>query len=379
MASRAEADSALHRSSKRGRPLASRRRRHGIFLRHRAHHDRRPHWKTSAGHAQDSHRHQPRGGDLLRAVRLAYLIEDAFGEDMPLSALFEAQTVVGLAALMRIRASARTTSVDRHPSLVVIRHGTSARPLFIVPGGHGGPVEVALYSRLLRPLEGGRAIYCLRTPGFEESGPHSATVSGIAEAHLKAMRSVQLQGPYLVMGECAGGAVAFEIAQQLLERDQTAASLVLLDSWCPSAAGEFHYRWVERPLFVLKDRLRILKSASADLSGVIRGHIEALQRLPLRQRRRQLLDAIESLFRITKNWGVRLTQIEAPELDQNPDREKAYVRTLMRYRPRTYPGRVTLIATEFFLAAGHRRRLAIRCGRRIGRSRSSRRSRVLPE
>ncbi len=64
------------------------------------------------------------------------------------------------------------------------------------------------------------------------------------------MRSVQLQGPYLVMGECAGGAVAFEIAQQLLERDQTAASLGLLDGWCPSAAGEFHYRWVERPLFL---------------------------------------------------------------------------------------------------------------------------------
>ncbi len=173
MASRAEADSALHRSSSADGHW------HRVggdigFFSASAHHDRRPHWKTSAGHAQDSHRHQPenllgsidRGGDLLCAVRLAYLIEDAFGEDMPLSALFEAQTVVGLAALMRIRASARTTSVDRHPSLVVIRHGTSARPLFIVPGGHGGPVEVALYSRLLRPLEGGRAIYCLRDSWF---------------------------------------------------------------------------------------------------------------------------------------------------------------------------------------------------------------------
>lgn len=292
------------------------------------------------------------GVDSLRAVELAHRIEEEFGSVLPLNALFEAQTVAELAVLLREAMTTVPEPDARHPALIVIRRGSTVQPVFIVPGGHGGMVEMTLYARLMRPLKGGRAVYCLRGPTWEGNKPGAMHVEELATSHLQAVRSVQPRGPYVLMGECAGGAVAFEMAQQLIRQRETVAALVLLDSWCPSAAGERHYRWIERPWFILKDRLSLAGAAWKDLSGVARGHVRAFQSLPWRCRHEQVKDAVESLTRIAGNWAARLIVLETCEQGQTVAAQRAYVRTLMRYRPRPFPGRVTLIASEQSLRQG---------------------------
>lgn len=55
------------------------------------------------------------------------------------------------------------------------------------------------------------------------------TLEDIAAAHIKAMRVVQSEGPYLLGGWCNGGLVAFEIARQLRAEGQAVDLLVLMD------------------------------------------------------------------------------------------------------------------------------------------------------
>ena len=60
------------------------------------------------------------------------------------------------------------------------------------------------------------------------------TVEELAADCVKEMRMVQPKGPYIVGGHCFGGAIAFEIAQQLQAEGQKVASLILIDAYRPA-------------------------------------------------------------------------------------------------------------------------------------------------
>ncbi len=51
----------------------------------------------------------------------------------------------------------------------------------------------------------------------------------MATAHIKSMRAVQPEGPYLLGGWCNGGLVAYEMARQLHAAGQTVDMLLLMD------------------------------------------------------------------------------------------------------------------------------------------------------
>jgi len=55
------------------------------------------------------------------------------------------------------------------------------------------------------------------------------TIEAIAAAYIKAMRVVQPEGPYLLGGFCAGGLIAYEVAQQLRAEGQEVDLLILID------------------------------------------------------------------------------------------------------------------------------------------------------
>ena len=64
----------------------------------------------------------------------------------------------------------------------------------------------------------------------------------MAREYIREMREVQPEGPYLLAGECVGGIVAYEMAQQLREQGLEVGLVALMDAARPT---DEYYVWLE--------------------------------------------------------------------------------------------------------------------------------------
>jgi thioesterase domain-containing protein len=153
-------------------------------------------------------------------------------------------------------------------ALVTIQPGSgSGPPLFCV---HAEAGDVSLYHALAAHLGPERAVLGLCAPPAGELAEHER-LEQMAARHVRTIRAAQAVGPYVIVGECTGGALAYEIAQQLRADGQEIALLALIDAWAPGLprlAG-----WMPKPLYRIVHRLRVLAF-----------HGENLIRLGMRER-----------------------------------------------------------------------------------------------
>jgi thioesterase domain-containing protein len=116
------------------------------------------------------------------------------------------------------------------PSLIVpIKPEGRRRPVFAV-SGHGGDVYSLL--GLARHLDADQPVLGVQPPGLDGSDPLT-TVDALARYQIEQIRQVQPEGPYLIAGHCAGGTIAFEVAQQLTAAGQTIGLLALIGAPYP--------------------------------------------------------------------------------------------------------------------------------------------------
>ena len=87
--------------------------------------------------------------------------------------------------------------------------------VFFIPGGVGGEGEFFVYARLARHVGPEHPFYGLKARSAEGREASPDSVEEMASDYLREIRSRQPDGPFIVVGECAGGVVAYEIAQQL--------------------------------------------------------------------------------------------------------------------------------------------------------------------
>lgn len=154
------------------------------------------------------------GGHSVLALGMMVEIERSLGVSLPLATLIEAPTVERLAEVLRVEVNARPAR-----ALVAIQPGGDFPPLFCVLP-HSG--EGSLYREVSRLLGPKQPFFALATLEGQ-----SRSIPEMVAANLDALYSVQPRGPYLLGGFGLGGVVAFEMAQQLLARDQQVALLAL--------------------------------------------------------------------------------------------------------------------------------------------------------
>jgi amino acid adenylation domain-containing protein len=199
------------------------------------------------------------GGHSLLAVRLIAQIEESFGKDLPLAALFQAPTIEQLADLLPCQESSAPESL-----LVPFQTGSSKPPFFC----HGASLEMAAHVGADQPFYG-------LQPHGQNGRRAPCKVEDMAADYIKEIRTVQPEGPYYIGGYSFGGIVAFEMAQQLQKQGQKVASLVLLDPTRPVDH--------EAPSLVISSPSQPLPNITLLLDEV-RQHLRNLAMLGLREK-----------------------------------------------------------------------------------------------
>jgi thioesterase domain-containing protein len=160
------------------------------------------------------------------AVRLMNEIAELTGIEIPLTALFQGATIEHLASVIR---------------------GTTAVPLTVVnqiqAGGNRPPFFAAVlagmnalgYVPLAKHLGSEQPVYTLQTPG---PGPQATKrpyckeeYERVAEDYVRAMRTLQPEGPYYIGGTCEGARIAFEMTRILESQGQTVDLVAVIDTW----------------------------------------------------------------------------------------------------------------------------------------------------
>lgn len=156
------------------------------------------------------------GGTSLLALRLANLVHEEFGADVPLGQIFAAATPRALAAAIAARgpAGSMVRLADRPGQQLVLFHpvGGSVASYGALSQAWPGPV-VAFQSQAL--VTGGAS-------GGE-------TLTAMAVRYLAELAAVTPAGPYLLGGWSMGGVLAFEAARQLTAAGH-AAAVIMIDA-----------------------------------------------------------------------------------------------------------------------------------------------------
>jgi amino acid adenylation domain-containing protein len=191
------------------------------------------------------------GGHSLLAVSLVASIEQEFGCKLSLGTLFQMPTVERLASFItqQVHQEHQTTPSR---SLVAIQPRGSKQPLFMV---HDASGTLWCYHALAQYMGTDQPVYGFQVPVVHDNSHLPRTVDSIAARYVDELCEFQPQGPYFLGGFSLGGALAFEMAQQLREQGREVALLALLDTGCPGA-----HRETATPLQTAQLYLRNLRS-----------------------------------------------------------------------------------------------------------------------
>jgi thioesterase domain-containing protein len=153
----------------------------------------------------------------------------------------------------RSRAGADGDPIAAGSPLVRIQSGSgSSPPLFCV---HAEAGDVSLYYNLVGHLAREQTILGLCAPALAELGS-DRRLEAMAARHVREIKGAQPSGPYLILGECTGGALAYEIARQLRAAGEDVALLALIDAFAPGLPRLS--RLMPKPVYRILHRARIL-------------------------------------------------------------------------------------------------------------------------
>ena len=161
------------------------------------------------------------GGQSLMAARLVADLSAVLGRRVPLAAVFEAPTVLAMAALLRDEGW-----TPRFRSIVPLQPLGVGPPLFLFHGIGGGVTETLDLARAFGPDV---PVYGLQAID-RDGGEMQTSLEAFGAIYAAEIVAFQPQGPYFLAGFSLGGWFAYETARQLLLGGHEVALLAQLDT-----------------------------------------------------------------------------------------------------------------------------------------------------
>jgi amino acid adenylation domain-containing protein len=276
------------------------------------------------------------GGHSLLAIRLVSDIEKAFLKKVTVPSIFQFPTIEEQAALLRGEKENNT-----HFLIVPIQpHGTKP-PLFFIHGVGGGTLWG--YSNLSKYFESDQPVYAFKSRGTEGLEEFKS-IEEMAAAYISQLKIFQPQGPYYLSGYCFGGNIAFEMARQLQQNNDSVAFLGLMNCAAPNSSyTHFDYS--------LSFYFKFFQNATYWLRYMMNWESEQRRNFviwKLRNWNRKL----RSKMRLTPKEDASVDVEDLVDLTLYPEEQKklwsAHLRALLEYKPKQYKGKVLL-----FRSPGH--------------------------
>jgi len=206
-------------------------------------------------------------------------------------------------------------------AIVPLQSGGTRTPIFGTAGHNG---DVFCYRALARELGNDQPFFGLQPPGLDGRSEPLTSVEELATYFASQIRAFQA-GPCIIAGYCAGGGIAFELAQQLRRDGATIERLALFGSPFPP-----WYRRVPQIRNRLRKRVMWLV-----------GHARAMASLSAAQRRLYLAQKLHTR-KVHAATAAEPPAAPDPVIIQRDKVGQATLAALRRYVPRDYPGSLSL-------------------------------------
>lgn len=264
------------------------------------------------------------GGHSLLMMRIIAGLRANAGIELGTRDFVEHRTVAGIAS--------HAAGVRQRTPLVWFARSGAADPLFCV---HPGGGSAHWYRGLAEELEGNRPLAAFEWTGTDDGEPES--VPDIARRYLTALRQDRPEGPYLLLGWCGGGAIAWEMARTLRAEGEQ-VRLLLLD---PVGVSDEGYLSMPRELEILTRGVEICRFLDTQPP--------AEEAAPLRQELLQILRQV-----VEDDGGNPVTEADlGPAWLPRLSAWRQLLRARMDYRFTAYPADLDLVLGDELVAERH--------------------------
>ncbi len=168
------------------------------------------------------------GGNSLTAIELLIKIQRVFHITFPPDMIYLHPTIRQQVVLITQKAG---NTPQYHPLIVPIHENGTLPPLFCF---HplGGWIQEYLY--ISRFFDQDRPVFGIRSRGLEPAEKPVLTIEEAAREYLDAIKTVQQEGPYHLLGFSGGAIYAFELACHLQKMGECVTFLGIIDMSLPA-------------------------------------------------------------------------------------------------------------------------------------------------
>jgi amino acid adenylation domain-containing protein len=183
------------------------------------------------------------GGHSLLAARMLARVEVAFGERLRLAMLFRAPTLRQFAALLPDRREPEAPTIESNPSeieVIPVQPEGSRRTIFAINNS-------GVFHALSQRLGADQPFVSVQLIDVDQPRQLAdLSMEQIAANYLALIRTQQPHGPYILLGWCNAGIIAYEIAQQLRAAGEEVRLLAIIEAWAPGHSRRLP--WLRRQL-----------------------------------------------------------------------------------------------------------------------------------
>ena len=163
------------------------------------------------------------GGKSLAAIQLFSLIETKMQRILTPALLFQYPSIESLAAFI----DGETIDTTKSDVLIPLKAEGEKTPLFCV---HAGGGHVFFFQDLAKNLPKDQPVYTIQPLGLDGKHRLHESIEEMAAHYIKAIKQVQPQGPYQLLGTCFSNSVVLEMSHQLKKTNDKVSFLTMIDS-----------------------------------------------------------------------------------------------------------------------------------------------------